>query len=125
NQALRVPSEASGHEARCPACREMFTIPPLDSTLEETITEWIVQDVEEMLQSKDRQVEHVPARQREPVAAGTRTKKLDVEADGTARRRLWGLRPHQPAQPDEPARDAHRAEASSPPDRDRPTHADR
>jgi len=107
NQSLRVPGNAAGSQARCPACKQLFTIPSLDGMLEETITGWIMHDVEEMLDSKDKEVEHVPEPAEAPVAAAAatksapRTRRLEVGEDGKAHRRLWGMRMPTPAAHDQ------------------------
>lgn len=100
-QSLRVPSEAAGSQARCPACKQMFTIPSLDGMLEDTITGWIVHDVEEMLESKDKEVEQAPEPTEAPAQATktrTRTRRVEVGEDGKVHKRLWGIRmPDQPS----------------------------
>lgn len=100
NQSLRVPSDAAGHDARCPACKEMFTIPSLDNMLEDTITGWIVHDVEEMLESVDKKVEHVPEPSEIPAPAAekkkSRTRRVEVGEDGKLHKRLWGMRMPEP-----------------------------
>ncbi len=45
-QPLRVPSNASGHRARCPACKTTFLVPPAEELFEETVSTWIEQDLE-------------------------------------------------------------------------------
>ncbi len=49
---LRVPSSAAGRKARCPQCGERFTVPAMQELLEETITGWIVQDVDEVISNR-------------------------------------------------------------------------
>ncbi|MCC6682879.1 MAG: hypothetical protein IT445_18430 [Phycisphaeraceae bacterium] len=104
--AIRVPSEAAGHEARCPSCQQMFTIPGLDNMLEDTITGWIVHDVEEMLQSKDQAVTSrpLPAVEeptRPAAAAATEEKAPESESKQSSHdsgeRRYWKLKPAEPS----------------------------
>lgn len=55
--ALRVPWEAAGHRARCPGCGHEFTVPRVEDLIEDTVSEWIEQDVEEVLEDRGRQTE--------------------------------------------------------------------
>lgn len=56
-QALRVPANAAGRKARCPACHQSFVIPPPTELVEETISTWIEEDVEEIVTEHQRQWE--------------------------------------------------------------------
>lgn len=49
---LRVPIAAAGHRARCPACKHEFVVPQMQDLLEETVSEWIEHDVEEVFDEK-------------------------------------------------------------------------
>ena len=54
---LRVPALSAGHRARCPACSHQFIIPHVESLLEDTVSQWIDQDVQEVFQNRDRSME--------------------------------------------------------------------
>lgn len=54
---LRVPCEAAGHRARCPKCSHEFMVPRLEKLLEDTVSDWIVKDVEECIETRDRSIE--------------------------------------------------------------------
>jgi len=45
---LRVPLDAAGKVARCPGCQCKFLIPDQNDVMEETVSSWIEQDVEDM-----------------------------------------------------------------------------
>jgi DNA-directed RNA polymerase subunit M/transcription elongation factor TFIIS len=45
---LRVPSTAAGKVARCPKCQAKFQVPSEKEVMEETVSNWIEQDVEDM-----------------------------------------------------------------------------
>jgi LSD1 subclass zinc finger protein len=45
-QPLRVPANAAGHRARCPACKTTFVVPAAEELFEETVSTWIEQDLE-------------------------------------------------------------------------------
>ncbi len=44
--SLHVPQSAAGRPARCPKCRRKFVIPSPDEVLEETVSQWIFEDLE-------------------------------------------------------------------------------
>ena len=53
--ALKVPSNSAGKHARCPVCRTKFEIPKLGDLVEDTISNWIDEDVEqEKTEEQDR-----------------------------------------------------------------------
>lgn len=54
---LRVPEAAAGRQARCPACSQPFVIPPQEELLEELISSWIEQDVDEILSARDQEIQ--------------------------------------------------------------------
>lgn len=62
--ALRVPPEAAGHRARCPACGHTFVVPRVEQLLEDTVSNWIEEDLETLVEDRDRALE-----QRADVAA--------------------------------------------------------
>lgn len=43
---LRVPKNASGRRARCPACKTKFVVPSVTDLLEDTVSNWIVEDLD-------------------------------------------------------------------------------
>lgn len=108
---LRVPWEAAGHRARCPGCGHEFTVPRMEELIEDTVSEWIEQDVEEVLEDRDRQTEEqiraAIARQKEEEAKA----KAAAEAESRHRRAAphdgspAHGNGHDPAEasPDEPA----------------------
>lgn len=53
SRALRVPQTASGRKARCPGCKRVFTIPSVDELFDETVSTWIEDDVDTLLEEKD------------------------------------------------------------------------
>lgn len=57
SQLLDVPANASGHRVRCPACAEVFVAPEADDLIEDTVSAWIEQDVEDVLTEVDRSTE--------------------------------------------------------------------
>ncbi len=59
SRALRVPQTASGRKARCPGCKQVFTIPSPDELFDETVSTWIEDDVEEMMEESDQKWQEV------------------------------------------------------------------
>jgi len=55
--ALKLPKTAAGHRARCRKCGRMFTVPPADQLIEETVSTWIEQDVDELFDHRHRRIE--------------------------------------------------------------------
>jgi len=53
HKPLRVPQSAGGRRARCPRCRAKFVIPSPKDLLEDTISNWIVEDVEKSRDDED------------------------------------------------------------------------
>ena len=45
---LSLPAAAAGHAARCPSCRITFKVPQQEAAVEETISSWIEEDVDQM-----------------------------------------------------------------------------
>ncbi len=52
---LNVPPSAGGRRARCPACGDRFIIPTRTDLLEDTVSGWIDQDVDDVIDDRDRQ----------------------------------------------------------------------
>lgn len=52
-RVLRLPASAAGRHARCPACHEIFVVPQGKDLVEETISSWIEEDVQEMQDKHD------------------------------------------------------------------------
>jgi len=103
--ALRLSSELAGHEARCPSCQANITVPSLQDMLEETITGWIVHDVEETFQDRVRVTDERVAEERPSDPAAHRPVRSeprsddddDIEVDPPTKR-LWKMKP-QPTEP--------------------------
>jgi phage FluMu protein Com len=57
NRDLTVPALASGHRARCPACREVFVVPSIDDSLDDTVCAWIEEDVTQFVETRHATVE--------------------------------------------------------------------
>ena len=51
---LNVPPSASGRRARCPACGDRFIIPTRTDLMDDTVSGWIEQDVEDVYEDRDR-----------------------------------------------------------------------
>jgi len=49
---LNVPPSAGGRRARCPACGDRFIIPTRTDLLEDTVSGWIEQDVEDIFEDR-------------------------------------------------------------------------
>ena len=45
---LRMPSSAAGHVARCPSCQAQFKVPAPEVALEDTVSAWIEEDIDQM-----------------------------------------------------------------------------
>ncbi len=52
---LNVPPSAGGRRARCPACGDRFIIPTRTDLLEDTVSGWIEQDVDDVVQTRERE----------------------------------------------------------------------
>lgn len=74
---LRVPVTAAGKVARCPACQTKFLIPAERDVMEETVSSWIEQDVEDMQDEVERKL-------REKAAEDAR-RKLEEERERLAK----------------------------------------
>lgn len=53
NVVLNIPESAAGRAARCPKCRTKFRIPTQEDMLEETVSHWIVDELEKIDASED------------------------------------------------------------------------
>jgi len=51
---LGVPAGAAGLRARCPACHATFVVPRPDDLLEETVSSWLEQDVNPVIERRNR-----------------------------------------------------------------------
>jgi len=51
---LNVPPSAGGRRARCPACGDRFIIPTRTDLLDDTVSGWIEQDVDEVIDDRNR-----------------------------------------------------------------------
>ncbi len=72
---LRVPVSAAGKVARCPTCQAKFQVPVQqeDPGLEETVSSWIEQDVEDMQDEFDQMLQEQSERER--------VRKIDQEKE--------------------------------------------
>lgn len=70
---LRVPASASGHRARCPACKVTFVVPKPTDLFEETVSTWIEQDLGLLPTQVDEEQPGVPS---DAAAAGGGTGDL-------------------------------------------------
>ena len=52
---LSAPREAAGRKARCKMCSHRFVILESDDLMDDTISDWIVKDIEEMYETRDLQ----------------------------------------------------------------------
>ena len=52
-QVLKVPASAAGRHARCPVCKTKFQVPAPKELLEETVSTWIEEDLDQFLQERD------------------------------------------------------------------------
>lgn len=93
SQLLDVPANASGHRVRCPACAEVFVAPEADDLIEDTVSAWIEQDVEDVLTEVDRSTESMVG-----APALKRPEKPKAKAPAT--------RPPEPPAPKAPATSA-------------------
>lgn len=82
--ALRVPPEAAGHRARCPACGYTFQVPKVDDLLEETVSGWIEEDLEHLIEDRDRESDERVLATPQPVATGVDGRGGGVGTDGSA-----------------------------------------
>jgi predicted Zn finger-like uncharacterized protein len=55
--SLSVPDSAAGKAVRCPGCSKTFVVPSGEDLLEETISSWIEQDVEEVMADRHHRVD--------------------------------------------------------------------
>lgn len=60
---LNVPPSAGGRRARCPACGDRFIIPTRTDLLDDTVSGWIGQDVDDVIEDRDRQTDENQASQ--------------------------------------------------------------
>lgn len=93
---LRVPPAAAGQVARCPHCQGKFLVPDERDVIEETVSSWIEEDVDEMQDqleeewSKRHELEEARRKQREK-------EKRDKTA--SQMQRFMGARQSAPAAP--------------------------
>lgn len=76
---FRVPINAGGKTARCPSCKEPFVIPPPDDLIEETISSWLEEDLDDVADERQRELEELIRKQEEEKA------RLKREAEEAAR----------------------------------------
>jgi hypothetical protein len=60
---LNVPPSAGGRRARCPACGDRFIIPTRTNLLDDTVSGWIEQDVDEIIEVLNRETDENHASQ--------------------------------------------------------------
>lgn len=60
---LNVPPSSGGRRARCPACGDRFIIPTRTDLMEDTVSGWIEQDVDDVIESRDREADESHASQ--------------------------------------------------------------
>ena len=65
---LNVPPSAGGRRARCPACGDRFIIPTRTDLLEDTVSGWIEQDVDDVIDHRDRESDERQAEMRAQAA---------------------------------------------------------
>jgi hypothetical protein len=104
--ALRLPAEAAGHRARCFKCNAEFNVPTVQQLMEDTVYNWIEQDVEEVLENRER----LKDQQLAPQAEETSSRQSGVFKTVSAEE---GSRPRTPPAPP-PAPKTHAKPASPP-----------
>ncbi len=83
---LRAPHEATGRKMRCPACQSISVVPDLNDKLGETVSNWMLEDIEEEMDSRDQALEQ-QRKEQERKAEEARQKKLERERK--KRRRVY------------------------------------
>ena len=58
-KALTVPQTSSGRKARCPRCKKVFRVPKPEDLIDETISTWIEDDVEQLEEIHNKEWEAV------------------------------------------------------------------
>lgn len=57
SELLAVPPRAIGTLVRCPSCQQTITVPESDAEFEESVSNWIAEDVAELWDEEDEVVE--------------------------------------------------------------------
>ncbi|MCC7146798.1 MAG: hypothetical protein IT443_10155 [Phycisphaeraceae bacterium] len=73
DQALKVPAEACGRHGRCPICNTKFIIPKPSELMEQTVSHWLEEDLDKLMNERD-----------EPVAP-SQTKQVPTERSHSPR----------------------------------------
>ena len=79
NRALHVPTNASGHHARCPACQGVFVVPNARDLAEETFSRWIAEDQDQAMKDEFAQGQ-VKADETEPAPAAPQQPRPQAKA---------------------------------------------
>jgi len=58
SEILRVPLDAAGRVALCPSCKSKFQVPEPNDIVEQTVSQWIEEDVDEMQEQEDQEWAH-------------------------------------------------------------------
>jgi hypothetical protein len=93
---LNVPPSAGGRRARCPACGDRFIIPTRTDLLEDTVSGWIDQDVDDVIDDRDRQDDVAPVPQAIPSV--TEASLEPVPAEEAAGETIVGVPFDKPAE---------------------------
>ncbi len=101
---LNVPPSASGRRARCPACGDRFIIPTRTDLLDDTVSGWIEQDVDEVIENRDRASDENHASQIRPAITEVEPEAQDQEAGETIVGVPFDSQPAQPKKEPTPAK---------------------
>jgi len=80
---LNVPPSAGGRRARCPACGDRFIIPTRTDLLDDTVSGWIEQDVDDVIENRDRASDESHASQVRAAMTGSKPPAQEQQAGET------------------------------------------
>lgn len=109
SQVLRVPKTAAGRRCRCPACHCKFTVPAPKDLLDETISTWIEEDVDHLIDEKNQRIIQVTQMHRQALE---REKQKRLSATASRLQKVLDA-PYQTANATAPKPPAQRAAATA------------